>query len=60
MKDGHYVHYYKVQYEDGTTDILPGYFAYGLEDVEKPCIECGKIPRKRIIKLCEQCIKEGK
>ena len=39
-ENGHAVHYYEVEYEDGTTDVLPGMFAYAYQDEDEPCIYC--------------------
>ena len=59
MENGHYVHYYEIEYEDGTRDIKPGLFAYAYQDEDGPCINCGNTPRKKVRKLCEECINRG-
>ena len=53
------MHYYEVEYEDGTTDVLPGMFAYAYQDEDEPCIYCGNTPRKKLRQMCEDCITKG-
>ena len=59
MEKGHYVHYYEVEYEDGTKDTKPGLFAYAIQEEDKPCIYCGNSPRKKLRQMCEDCITKG-
>ena len=58
-ENGHVVHYYEVEFEDGTTDVLPGMFAYAYQDEDEPCIYCGSMPRKKLRQMCEDCITKG-
>jgi len=55
-ENGHDVHYYEVKFEDGTTDIMPGFFANAIRDEDEPCIQCGNKPRKRGRKICQNCM----
>ena len=57
VKEGdHSVHYYEVKYEDGTIDTIPGEFAIAIRDEDKPCEQCGSIPRKIGRRLCQKCL----
>ena len=58
-ENGHDVHYYEIEFEDGTTDVLPGMFAYAYQDEDEPCIYCGNTPRKKLRQMCEDCINRG-
>jgi len=58
-ENGRSVHYYEVEYEDGSTDCLPGMFAYAYQDEDEPCIYCGNTPRKKLRQMCEECISRG-
>ena len=46
-ENGHDVNYYEVEFEDGTMDVLPGMFAYAIQDEDAPCIYCGNTTRKK-------------
>ena len=58
-ENGHSVHYYEVEYKDGSTGVLPGMFAYAYQDEDEPCIYCGNTPRKKLRQMCEECISRG-
>ena len=58
-QNGRSVHYYEVEYEDGSTGCLPGMFAYAYQDEDEPCIYCGNTPRKKLRQMCEECISRG-
>ena len=40
-ENGHAVHYYEVEFEDGTRDTVQGYFANAIRDEDEPGIQCG-------------------